>query len=538
MSFRQFGIWALICLLLQFFREYIFWMPVESDRLFQVMVGHNLFNGLGPVAPNRIPDILGITQYHVAGNFPLGYSLLFILIYWISGNWAFAIEFLHLFSHLALFLSLALILWHSQEKGNRSPLLICLFMWGVSFAPWEYAGTTDLIAAGLLFVGIWFWTKSEEEPIGIQGLGAFAFLGLAAFMRYAYYAYLIFPFAFSTVIHISAKKNGRLWENKSISTALQGGIFTFLPLYLLQKSLVAGSSYFDLVHEPDTSRWIYPEHLLHTENFLMKAFWYISTDKIAYLTGANPTLLAGLAWICSLFILVYLAINLRYNCLSPREKRWLLSFGLISFLTLVLLVNLSLTKSPQYWGGKKWTYVQESRYYLPIMLLLILAWGIISRKGLLRTPARRLYWMLTFILMLYMGVHTLSRYQQIGFEGRIEDTRQSLYWKEMNVLSERFREMAERPGTEIFVMDFKDPHGYPPEKSLAGFHGIFGMDLQDFLNYQGAYAKPLEVYFLIKENDLSQIQSHLREHFDQEMEFLDSPYSGRVFIKLSLPDKR
>lgn len=133
---------------MQIVHAYFFYTP-QYDRNFQTHVAYNIAQNHGISFQSVDETDLSRVHYRLAGNFPPGYSLLIYGVNTVLSDWLLSVKIVHCLAILGLWLSY----WgciRFYVDTSRVGWISGLFL-GISFAPWGYLGTTDLIAVQLLF---------------------------------------------------------------------------------------------------------------------------------------------------------------------------------------------------------------------------------------------------------------------------------------------------------------------------------------------------------------------------------------------------
>jgi len=284
-----------------------------------------------------------------------------------------------------------------------------------TFAPYYDAGSTDHLAAALYLLASALALKSlwasRSTPLLFVLIGVLCFG--AAFFRYAYYPFLgIVPLI---LILAGFKRKDR--------RAMYGGLIVGVTSFvLLAGMLVFQHSYFGSAMIEKAGMTMYPANLLRIDSFPLKAFFY--TDILAKNIEAGFPALSGLVRPASLLLsLLVLAVIIHHflGCRARKstqpEPHRAFYFLLLLFFTLVLNVALfsyySCRISPEIEWTDSWTYVQETRYFLPtiylIQVALVLALFKNNGKGLLIRYGLAVFLSAALIFSVSFGVYRAYR---------------------------------------------------------------------------------------------------------------------------------
>lgn len=222
----------------------------------------------------------------------------------------------------------------------------------------------------------------------------FAFLGLllygAAFVRYAYYP-LVFVIPLTLGWMGFRDKNRSLWQGSSLSILLL--LSGILCLSIYQKMYTGSIVYLNQSFAIPDAQWLYLQNLLKFDPFVLKAFF----DPDQLMSDSENKffimLVHGLSLLISALMMVYIFYRIFFVQKShhltdhPIRQVYYIMGVLSSVVIMGLLTVLSLKDPPQIW--KRWTYVQETRYYTPAMVFfLIFALVLLENQTLHRVVSR------------------------------------------------------------------------------------------------------------------------------------------------------
>ncbi|MEL6675500.1 MAG: hypothetical protein AAFR61_25050 [Bacteroidota bacterium] len=307
-----------------------------------------------------------------AERFMPAYAGVVALAYLLTGDWLTA-------SFGTDAVLLILILWGWAQLlawllgGWRSWWIVFFLLWqAFSPAPLHY-----MAGGGLLSLAAFLWAVyalllhlNRPQAGFVLGPVYLGLLALAAWSRYAYFPFLFLP--------LGAWGGKSLWQKKAIPWKLLSSLL-FLTLIGVM-SLAWGKDWSESYLTAQTRQWFW-EHWLHWDPFPFKAFFYFGIPHELGLFYIHESLYYGLsllAYLVSgliLLLLMWQGWNIWKQAEAPTA--WGLYLGTLALVlaaNLVMLAYLSLVWPPQDWNWTGfWTFVMETRYYMPSMTLIILA---------------------------------------------------------------------------------------------------------------------------------------------------------------------
>lgn len=254
-------------------------------------------------------------------------------------------------------------------------MVVLLLMLGVNYCPFMYFTSTCLWSLALYLAACFFSIKlltQEKAPLThwlLPGILLFC----SCFFRYSYYPMttaIPAAFLFTGLLQRNpAKIKGGCWILACAATLILGQT-------LLMKWISGSGVYVS----NNTSTGFFPEHLLHLDEFPVKAL--IQTVTLRQLLGFehNSPLFSLMLHGCSAVILGYLICKIFRIRLWEKFKTGPVdaqhAFLLIGLFTILInaasLMLLSLRYPPQTNWTAFWTFVQETRYFAPAMIFLMM----------------------------------------------------------------------------------------------------------------------------------------------------------------------
>ena len=379
------------------FRSYYFFEYNQPDRHLQSIITHNLLEGRGLSLAQADPTDLAKPIFHSFAGWPPGYNLVQLPVYQLTNDYFASMNLVHLLGIILLFGALHLLLF------NRvSALTYVLFFasLGISFAPIEYAGTTGLWAAAGLFFSIHHLLVFEQTQRTLNILWAVVGLAFACLFRYAYYPfYLLLPAA---VFFWGRNKSSQF----KISLLL-GGI-SLLGLILFQQYQSSGQSWFDSRPFYPDDRLIYWSHLTRTDVFPLKAFTYLDPGKLAQILQLPFIWVNIILWTVASGIIIVMIL---YGKQQGKYRQAFYGLLLLTaFINVGPLVAMSLSIPAEVAGENgRWTYLQESRYFLPVMIIIQIWIWEMAVKWRVKSWQNKMLRILLTLFLLYGAIHTSSR---------------------------------------------------------------------------------------------------------------------------------
>ncbi|GAB4414412.1 MAG: hypothetical protein OHK0039_22220 [Bacteroidia bacterium] len=471
----------LAALLFQLLRGYVFYTHDNSDRALQVQITRNWMQGHGWTEAYSDPTDRSRLHYRPNRAWPPGYSLLLASAYRLAGDWFRAIEWLDALGLVLLFAGLYALLLPLAD-GSRAWWLL-LPAWGLGFAPFGYLGSTDLWAAVGL-VAMLACLQRYSRPWHL--LPAAACLLLAVSMRYAYY-----PFALLLVVPLAGQRL-RATHAASLLAAL---LLAVGPVWAFQQG---DGAYFDARPLRETRAWLHPAQWLDADIFPLKTFIYLHPPKLATLLHLPPGWTTALLWIPALLLLVAGCAGGYALFRRHRATGLLLAATLLS--NIGSLYALSLLVAAEQWGPDDyWTYVEESRYYLPAMLVfavwLVAAWQTPTLPG---RAAFRVLWSLVLLLGL---THAAGRYAaHLGGDQRLtrhSDYQAGLRWTYRYV---------EALSPVCYV--YGDSYVWREKQSVATWAGASAVSLDSLLAHPWCTSRPLHVLIHLDDEARATFAAH------------------------------
>jgi hypothetical protein len=322
-------------------------------------------------------------------QWPPGYSMMFAIVlsivpdFWIVDGLFYSLGVILFFS--AWFAILETV--SPVVLGSRGKLILWLFWafaWQLSLGPWSLHTrliSVEILSIGAFSWGLWFTIRCTSSRWWIVwALAAGAGAGLAASLRYAYWPLCsVFPLSLMLVGLTSQRR----WQHLGaavLSAVIPAGCLALMLLFLYKSTgRVAVPTGYTL--EPDF-------HLDHLLRFAPFPAWAIGfPDTWGWLTRLIPGLgqlpVRPIAWLVSVPVLAAaltpllrslpIGWKIFRDAKSPRDTLIFVFGGSLSAAwTIGLLSHSSIFRTACHAPGSPvdWTFVQEMRYFIPIVPFL------------------------------------------------------------------------------------------------------------------------------------------------------------------------
>jgi len=305
--------------------------------------------------------------------------------------------------------------------SDKAALLVW-FYWALIWNPLALLQGSNLVTVAVFSCGVAFCLASVQgRRSRATAVACGICFGTAAALRYAYWPLILVPPLALGFGWLMADRRRRLLESALISGAVAAGLLLLLAgfnkWYLGDIAQYTGSESAGGLHWRQLGKLDYfPARMIG-----FPYFWGWLSDRLSLARFLSVN--AG-SWITSAIVMTVATIPLVVGWRNRRSgadagpgQARLLTFlgaGLATFgLTVAMLGFLSLTVAPiQFASGKLWTYLEQPRYYAPILgfLSVALAAGIVE----ILEACRKKPWILAPIAMLLLAWLTLG----MGFRAK------------------------------------------------------------------------------------------------------------------------
>lgn len=336
------------CIIIKSLYEIIY-QDFGIDKVVQLLVSksQSTFGKLALHIP--LPSNLSSSSLYKLEGWPLGYSIIGYLTSLIGDimTWQLILDIVAVTCIVIYSVKILRLNNTSELKINLYLILITL-----SFSPFSYLTSSDLLVSTIFTVMTYYFLKdiNTSRSKYIVGLSIISFT-LGFLKLSSVYLLSIFPIVY-ILIYFQTKHKGYFSKAIffSISTVffllLQNYIFPFVP------------------KKKQTESGFYPENLSLFDHFPLKALF--RTEELTHkLNLPNYSyLLLGISGLISIYLLILF--------FQSKKKNYLYLTSIIAIVSSVFFFSyLSLTKAPEKIQIPFWTYVCETRYYGPVMILML-----------------------------------------------------------------------------------------------------------------------------------------------------------------------
>lgn len=348
------------------------------DKIRQIAAAGNLLRGRGISDCWADPADLARVTCHPQTDWPAGYPIMSAAITKLSGDFIVTDAIIDAMA-LALVLLAAGSLIRRFRPGERSNTAYRWFLVfsAISFAPYVYLTTTDLFSLALYLTAAAVALRIAERPPALAASAAAGtLLWLAAVTRYNYVPLLAcVPITFALVGIL--RRDGRLFRSAATCVAVALVLSLALRLSLPRNGAL-------LPHSAGGGGW-YPGNLRSLDPFAFKAFFYLD-PVLSRLSRSIPWLDSAVLLAAQPIALLLVAGSATWALTGlgrqgGADQRPLAIFMMVTLaVTVAALAWLSLRVAPENQPyDHRWTYLWETRYYAPFLLLLVpLAFALAS----------------------------------------------------------------------------------------------------------------------------------------------------------------
>lgn len=436
----------------------ITYQDMYVDKMVQIAAAKNLLMGNGFTFSTLNSNDFSALSSTFVNKYAPGYSLLLIPLYYITGDFSFAVLIMDILFVILLFLALILLLKTLDIPPQRQ-ILFFVFA-GISFTPFYHLSSTDLMALAFfqwaVFVAVYFLKKKKNYlPLALL-TGVLCFM--TGFMKFNYYPLMFaVPLGIFIIGFFDKTKKVLLFSILSGFTAA-----VLLATQSLLLKLFSGSMFF--VGDP---KGFFPENLAKFDVFPFKSlFFYEGALQVVF--NVLPVLKPVYLFVAALFSLIIVFEILRYilrKIDAVKLTKDYLTLGItVLFVNVFFLIYMSLSHKGQSWEIPPWTPVEETRYYgqsmlfIEIVLLTMLLYEQYKSKIL-----KALYVSLLAVVLLYAGSYWINENYTVYVKNNRQNTYAGMYQEELKIsqivdghLDEGHFNVFASPNalTDNFVFDF------------------------------------------------------------------------------------
>jgi hypothetical protein len=293
---------------------------------------------------------------------------------------------------------------------NYKRKFIILFF-TLAVAPFIWFSFSDTIATVLCLWGFYFNLKYQDNEKNVNILFSLILLGLAYFVKYSFLPFLLYP----VVSFILKEKSSAFKKAKQFLIIVSYTTIIFLFFYFLNNLLVGKmqmTSTFDALN--GNAHW---SQLLRFDGFLFTfgVYEWVFENLIKGQFGINFEFnwlsVLVTVYFYVLFIRVFFSKKRTFqNSSFQNSINISLSAGalIIGFLTFLTLNNPGQT-----WTKPYWTFVEETRYYGPVIVI-----GLINILILFFAKRKGSFLHIIVPLMVVLNLYAYRTVVQSGFWGK------------------------------------------------------------------------------------------------------------------------
>lgn len=341
-----------------------FFSDTGTDKMYQLVTTKNAIEGKNISLYYYSVDNLSLQVEEKIYKWPHGYNYLILIINFIVNDVFLSSVILEIiFSILFLY-----IIFLTSKLLNVSNLIIILGLTFFTFnlSLYQYSGATELIGITFFYATIFICLKNiNDTKLKTNDFISSILLMFPAFVKFSFYP-IIFTIPIS-LLFFSFFKKDKIVFYKSLIYFIGSFLFIFIQSLLLKKY----SGHSNLMDNIESG--FYLNNLLKFDSFFLNSFFnsdylvkyfnYIFKDKISSIIVLILNFLIVLTFLFFELLRFYRFIkNKSYNL-----DFMLNLFGLVLFAVNILyLIYLSI--SYNFPLDNYWTYVEESRYFIPIKI--------------------------------------------------------------------------------------------------------------------------------------------------------------------------
>ena len=311
-------------------------------------------------------DENNVLVYTLCSKWPAGFVLFMTPIYELTKSTIGSVMILNGFCYLFYILFLDKYLKYLTINSLKQKCIIIFFI--VSVAPFIHFHTPDLLATVVSLWGFYFTSRYLDHKNNIHLFLSVFLLALAYFIKYSFLPFVFFPFA----AFVLKERKDLLRKRKQSLLIVALSLITLAFFYFLNKSIVghndvgfattfdlfAGKAHWNQLTHFDGFLFTFGTYEWVIENLFKNHFYlHIQFNWISVLITA---------YFYFLFLQIFFKTKDNYSYFFYNSINVSLSAGalIIAFLTFLTLNNPGQT-----WTTPYWTFVQETRYYGPVIVI-------------------------------------------------------------------------------------------------------------------------------------------------------------------------
>jgi len=405
---RKFHIPIICIAILLRIENLILFSGLNIDKAIQLAATYNFLNGHGILLSTVFTSDLNQICYVPFSGWPPGFTFWILPFTILNNNFHTVSVIADCFFMLILFVGVYKLLRSLfNERAKEYFSLFCLLNM-FSFSPFYYFTSTDRYAVTFFIFALYFFVQliQNKNNNRLNSLLTALFIFLAALTRFAYLPMTIF-LPLSIIFIGKFKKDKQLIKNGLASLVL--AFVLSASLYAFQKLYYGNGTYLE-----QAKFALHFENLLQFDPILFKTFFFTETFESQISKGSS---LSSALITFKLLFTFTLLFHFLYGLFQRAKKNShdiLFYFDIVSLIALSItigtLVLLSIVSPATHFNGNlSWTYVEESRYYAPVILifqiyLIRLALGM-SNDNLRKLSRVVIYSSISFSILYFSFKH-------------------------------------------------------------------------------------------------------------------------------------
>lgn len=417
------GIFFILSIGLRIFQQFVFY-AIGYDKTRQIIAGGNYLRGNGvsdcTVSVNNLSEVICQPQTWWA----VGYPILISWLNFFTQDFITSDFLLICIGYVVLFVS-TYFMFEAIDYRSKivSPFELFLLFSAFSFTPYHYLPSTDLLSYAFFVAGCAASLSILKGKYWLPGILSGLLFFISVLIKYNFYPFLIIVPAALFLLFIISHKKHYLFSLISYSlTVLTGfGLLWFIsPAHISNREMIAFSA-----------KWNW-NYLLQFDPFPIKGFFFIDSilTKVQSIPSLEKFVIIGI-WIASLLLVIsfvsYIFLLLKKSILNKTINAEIYIY-LLGIITLAINVgflvwlSLRLPVFPQP-NNPIWTFVWETRYYVPtIFFLQVFLFTIPFKPDLKFNKCKKVFGFLTVLSVAFAFSYSTWKYYDVFVNNRLDGT--------------------------------------------------------------------------------------------------------------------
>jgi hypothetical protein len=338
---------------------------------------------------------------------PAGLVIFLTPIYLITKSAVMSALILKQIANLFFLLFLSKYFDYLKLESYKRKFIILFFV--VSIAPFVEFYVSDVVATVMCLWGFYFFIKYLESEKNKELLFSILLLGICYFVKYSFLPFLFFPAA----AFLLKESEAILKKLKQLIVIILITIITALLFYYLNKILVGKmqmqTSLDALKGNPHWNQLTRVDGFLFTFGIYEWVFENLLKNHFDLSIQFNWISILVTGYFYLLFIKLFFKKKHNTNKAFINSLNISISAGA---LIICFLAFLSINNPGQVWTKPYWTFVQETRYYGPVIII-----GLINVLVLFLNTKKGLALHIIVPLMVVLNLYAYRTVIQSGFWG-------------------------------------------------------------------------------------------------------------------------